>query len=216
MRRGVAAFSVVFGAGLVLLLALGLFERRSEAFTLGVPPTQGAPLPPRGEVCQGPIEAPSDFERVQLQLGGRRAPVVPVDVIVRDWRTREPVATGQALGPFGGPTPVAAGVGRVAAGSRFALCVRNDGDRRVLVFGSPLADPGSSARYRGLRFDWDMSAVFLRADGERLLALSGEMVDRAALFRGEWIGSWTVWIVLALLVAAFPLLLIRALRGVEG
>ena len=41
------------------------------------------------------------------------------------------------------------------------------------------------------------------------------MVSRAALFRGEWIGPWAVWLVVVLLLTAFPLLLYRALRAVE-
>jgi hypothetical protein len=216
MRRWLPGIAVTLGLGLLLALLLAVVEQRSLVFTLGVPPTLGAPLTPGGEVCQGPIETPSSFERVQVQLGTPRAAAVPADVIVRDRRTRAPLATGQALAPFGGPRPVNVEVGHVGEGRRISVCVRNDGDRPLLVFGSPLAAPGSFASYEGERFQWDMSAALLRADGASLFSLAPDMVERAALFRGDWIGDFAVWIVLALLVTAFPLLLIKALRDVEA
>ena len=192
MHRTVLTFAAVFGGGLLLLLGLGLFERRSEAFTLGVPPTLGAPLRPGGQVCQGPIDTTSGFERVGLQLGSPRTSVVPVAVTVRGWRNGTRIGAGRALATFGGPHTVSARVGHVDEGRSISLCLRNDGDRPMLVFGSPLAAPGSSARYEGRGLRWDMSASFLRADGATLLSLTPDMVQRAALFRGQWIGDWAV------------------------
>ncbi len=54
---------------------------------------------------------------------------------------------------------------------------------------------------------------FQRAEPRSLAGLLPAMFDRAALFRAEWVGAWTYWVLALLCVFAVPLLLVRALRS---
>jgi hypothetical protein len=214
MRSALVAFAVAFAAGLVVLLAIGVLEQRSEAFTLGVAPTSPLTLPHGGEVCQRSIERPTPFSRVRLELASRRrsTPDLHVRVFSRD----RLLAGGPSSGALGGRRAVVVTVGDVPAGARISVCVRNSGRRAVQLYGnSGMANPTSAAFRGGTRVDFDMDLAFLRPTDVSLISLVGDIVSRASLFRGEWIGAWTVWVVMALLLTAFPLLLYRALDDVE-
>ena len=215
MHRATLAFAVVFAAGLGLLLALGLLEQRSEAFTLGVEPASPLKLSPGAEVCQRSIEPPAGFSRVTLEVVSKpgRAPTFDVRVLSRGRQ----VAGNPAVGTLSGERTPVVTVGDVPAGDRISVCVENTGQRAFQVLGnSGLAHPPSAAYRRDKQIDYDMALVFLRPSDASLLSLTGDMVERAALFRGEWIGAWSVWVVVALLLTAFPLLLYRAVRNVES
>ena len=86
MSRAARVFALVFAAGLAALLCVGLVERRSEAFTLGVKPV--TPLYARGgsTVCQGPIEVVEDFSAVRLTIGAAVVSSPPARVEVLDAR----------------------------------------------------------------------------------------------------------------------------------
>jgi hypothetical protein len=215
MRRATLAFTVVFAAGLCLLLALGLLEQRSEAFTLGVEPALPLKLSPGAKVCQRSIEPPAGFSRVRLEVVSKPGPAPRFDVRILS-RGRQ-VAGNPALFTLSGERTVVVTVGDVPAGGRIDVCVENTGRRAFQVLGnSGLAHPPSAA-YRGEKqIDYDLGLVFLRRSDTSLLSLAGDMVERASLFRGEWIGAWAVWVVTASLLTAFPLLLYRALRAAES
>jgi hypothetical protein len=46
-----------------------------------------------------------------------------------------------------------------------------------------------------------------------MLALVPDAFERAALFRPAWVGAWTFWVLLGLVVAGMPLLLMAAYRS---
>ena len=89
MSRAARVFALVFAAGLAALLCVGLVERRSEAFTLGVKPV--TPLYARGgsTVCQGPIEVVEDFSAVRLTIGAAVVSSPPARVEVLDAHDRQ-------------------------------------------------------------------------------------------------------------------------------
>jgi hypothetical protein len=47
--------------------------------------------------------------------------------------------------------------------------------------------------------------VFLRPRSISLLSALPTVFHRAALFRPDWVGAWTFWLLLLAVVAAFPL-----------
>jgi hypothetical protein len=215
MRRAALAFAVVFAAGLGLLLVLGMLEKRSVAFTLGVEAVLPLGLSPGGEVCQRSIEPPAGFSRVRLEVVSKPGPAPRFDVRVLS-RGRQ-VAGNPAVDTLSGERTPVVTVGNVPAGDRISVCVENTGQRTFQVLGnSGLAHPASAAYRREKQIDYDLGLAFLRRSDASLLSLIGDMVERASLFRGEWIGAWSVWVVTALLLTAFPLLLYRALRAVES
>jgi hypothetical protein len=104
----------------------------------------------------------------------------------------------------------------VSPGKSISFCLRNTGRRSLEVYGNGgKANPGSVAYLRGKPIDYDLDLRFLRPDDTSLLGSTGDVVSRAALFRGEWVGPWAAWLVLVLLLTAFPISLYRALRGVS-
>jgi hypothetical protein len=214
MPRAALAFAVVFATGLILMLALGSLERRAEVFTLGVAPVDPLSVVPRTEVCQRSIYPPAAFHRVRLEVGSRGAapPVFDVRVLTGG----RVLARDSSRRTIGGQIAVVVSVGAMSADGPIAFCLRNTGRRPLQVYGNAgAANSTSSAFVNGKRIDYDLDLRFLRANDASLLSLTGSMVRRAALFRGEWIGPWAVWLVVVLLLAAFPLLLYRALRAIE-
>lgn len=215
MPRAPTAFAVVFAAGLVLLVGVGLLEQRTQAFTLGVTPAAPLALSPGAEICQRSIDPPAGFSRVMLEMVSERGPAPRFDVRVLS-RGRQ-VARTPAVGTLSGARKPVVTVGNVPAGHRISVCVENTGRRAFQVLGnSGLAHAPSAAYLRGKQIDYDMALVFLRPSDTSLLSLTGDMVERAALFHGEWIGAGSVWVVVALLLIAMPILLYRGLRAVES
>ena len=211
MPRAARAFAVVFAMGLILLLCLATFERRPEAFALGVAPLQPLSVAPSAVACQRSIEPPADFDRVRLEVASRglAPPVYEVTVLSRG----RVLARDRSSRTIGGRIADVARVGEVPAGESISLCVRNSGRRRLELYGNSGASNASSATYlQGERLDFDIDLRFLRPEDASLLSLAGDMVGRAALFRGEWIGPWSVWPIVLLLVTGFPFLLFRALQ----
>jgi hypothetical protein len=214
MPRASASFAVVFAVGVVLLLAVGLLERRSEAFTLGVTPVTPLTLARGSEVCQRSIEPPTGFASVRLDIGSpmRSVPVLDVRVLSGGRQlARDPSAS-----TLGGRRTLQVPLGEVPAQGPISVCVRSVGRHRVEIYGNAQqASPGSSAYLDGKAIDYDMSLVFLRSGEVSLISLAGDIASRASLFRGPWIGPWSVWLIATALLTAFPLLLYRALRDIE-
>jgi hypothetical protein len=187
MSRPWLVFAAVFAAGVIALAAFAVFEKRDEAFTLGVAPALPIHVEAGQRVCQTPIDVPAEFDRAQLTLadgtvaGGR----------VRDARTHAPVREP------------------VAEGRRVEVCIA--GPARVLGNAAP-ASRSSHAVLDGKTLESDLSIVFLRSESTSLLALVPDVVERASLFHGAWVKPSVVGLLGVLLLTAFPLLLGAALR----
>jgi hypothetical protein len=214
MRSATLAFATVFAAGLVLLVALGAFDRRAETFTLGVLSTSPAKLVSGAEVCQRPIDPVTPFTGVGLDVGPKGPDVGELQVVVRSAPGGQLRGRGTAATPNLDRRLLAVDVGQVSDEQRISVCLRNTGPDSVDVYGNvAAAHPPSSAYVKSERIEWDASLVFLRPDEASLLSTAGEMAARAALFRGDSIGPGSVWAVVVLLLIALPLLLLRALRA---
>jgi hypothetical protein len=203
----------------VLGVAIAGLREKSLAFTLGVVPAIAvAPLQPAGEICQQPIGVPpgAGFDRVRFVLGtyNRRGPRLAVTV--RDAQTNAILGQGALPGGYGDiaqePSHEVA-VGHVPADRAVSVCIANRGDRKVAVWGNAdIAAPGTVATRDGAPQGYDLTLVFLRKP-RPLLTEAGAIAQRAVVFKPDWMGAWTVWLLWALVVVAVPALLVRAAAG---
>lgn len=205
-------------AGVLLLALLAVGHKTSLAFTLGV--VRAAPvvtLTSGQTVCQQPIDVPGGgrFDRVALSVGTFQSTGAPLAITVRDAGGRV-VSTGTLAGGY--PDIAQAPVhhvrlDRFVGTGRVVVCVRNQGGRKVALYGNADAAARSSSAFKdGRPIKFDLSLEFER--GSRSLASElPRLLDRAALFRAPWLGPWAYWILLVALVAGAPWLILRALRA---
>jgi hypothetical protein len=207
--RAVVVAIAIAGAGLA---AVALLQRTSLAFTPGVVPA--APvvaLGPGRQACQRPLDVPGGggFDSVSLVLGGIRGPGSPATVAVRAADGR-PLAGGRVAGGYGARSEQRVDLGRIVAPGRIEVCVRNDGRRRLAVFGNvDAAARTSSAARDGRPLHADLALVLERAP-RSIASEVPDMLSRAALFRFPWMGAWTYVLLAALLCVVAPWLLVRA------
>jgi hypothetical protein len=208
MRSAVAALLAVVLCGLLALILVGALERRELAFTLGVTYQEpAARQAPGDELCQGPIHTPESFQAVRLKVGSLRRPGQPLRVEVRGLDGR--AAVGRVPGGYADNNVLTVPVGDVMRGRRIDVCVTNDGDRAIALYGSgALASRSSEAQLNGQAIDKDVAIDFLRGDSPTVLSLAPEMADRASLFHGSWVGPWTIWLLAALVGVGLPVLLV--------
>jgi hypothetical protein len=99
----------------------------------------------------------------------------------------------------------------IASSKRIEVCVTNDGDSRVALRGSP---PDTAPPYLGdPKLEPELGVAFLRDEPSSMAALVPEAFARASLFRPDWVGAWTFWALLVLVVAGVPVLLMAAYRS---
>lgn len=210
MRRPWIVAAGGMAVAVVALLVVSALQSTSLAFTLGVQPAFGVVKLERGQqVCQGDIEVPPDggFDRVRLKVD---RPSRDVAVQVVDVATTAVVARGDL-----GASPDVARVGSVPADAKIRVCVSNRGSQVVEVFGNPdVAAPPTSASLDGNPAAVDLALAFER-EPRSMLSLIGDMFDRASLFKVSWFGGWTFWLLGLLVLVAVPVLLVRAVRGLE-
>jgi hypothetical protein len=219
MRRALALVAVV-AAGVVALVIVQVSQSSTLAFTLGAAPQAPlAKVDSRQTVCQNTINVPpsSAFDRVALQVGTNGRPGSRLDVTIL--RRRVPIAAGTLragypdVPPGGGFRTIP--VGHVAGGQQIEVCVTNQGQHAVSLYGSgELANRVSNATLNGNPTNYDLALLFERPSRSRA-SLIGDVFQRASLFRPGFVGAWTYWVLAALMVLAVPALLWRALGGVE-
>jgi len=213
MRRpSTLAFVLVVLAAGSLCLA-GSLVKRSGSFSLGVvPSTPVLELRPDATLCQGPIDAVDAFDRVALKIGTFMRPGQPLDVLVRDARTRAALARGSLPGGYADNREQTVAVGRVGASRLIRVCVTNRGSRRIVAYGSgSAAHVPSRATIDGKARDADPALRFLRDRPRSLLELAPAMVQRATLFGPSWLAPWMLWSLLAAVTLAVAGLLSVAL-----
>ncbi len=212
----VRTFLLVLVAGLALLLAIALGDRRG--YRLRVPSDSQVLVRPGEERCSSLIRPPgAGADRVRFwaraSSGGTVPPIV---VFVRRSRTAQTLADGSAeAGPAGARTVRLRG--SVAGSRKVVACFLNAGpDRAILT-----PRPGTPTRVTVERSDAladyaDVALELERSDDRSLLALVPDVFDRASLFRPGWVGPWTYWLLLGALVIGVPALLSRALASASA
>jgi hypothetical protein len=214
MRSAVAALLALVLCGILALILVGASERRELAFTLGVTYQEPVARQAAGdELCQSPIHTPERFRAVRLKVGSFGRPGQPLRVDIRDL-DRSRAAAGRVRGGYADNDVLTVPVGDVMRGRRIEVCVTNEGDRAIALYGSGgLASRSSEAHVNGQAIDKDVAIDFVRGDSPTVLSLATEMADRASLFHGSWVDSWTIWLLAALVGVGVPILLVLALRA---
>jgi hypothetical protein len=212
----VAMLAVVLGGA-----AIAVAHKTSLGFTLGVIRAAPAVSLEHGErACQRPIDVPAggDFDRVGLSVGTYQRAGSALAVTVQDGRGR---VVGRGRLPGGYPDIASAPVhhvplDRTVGEGRIAVCVRNEGARKVALYGNADAAARSSTAFKdGRPIHVDLSLDFRRSS-RSLASELPRMLDRAALFRAPWLGPWAYWILAAASVVVAPWLVLRALRAAVG
>jgi hypothetical protein len=207
-RRAVIAFGLVVLVAALAATVLGATERRTLAFTLSVPPQAGLiVLHPSQRACQRPISVAAGFDAVQPQLGTfrRSGPALAVTV---ERTSGQVLAQGRLAGGYADVARPSIPVGHVPGGGSVAVCIRNEGTRKVALYGSAdAASPTSTALLDGKPTGFDAALIFRDAHPHSTLAVLPAMFDRASLFRAGWIGAWLYWTLLVVVVVGVPLLL---------
>lgn len=217
MRSAAGAFAVVFAVGLVALLLIGLGERTSLAFTLGVQPAKQIYLHDGATLCQAPVEVAEDFSalRLTLQAAVVSGPAATVDVF--DARTGKRLTQGRIRPGYPSrTTAVDVPLRPIHAGRVIRVCISTVSRSGLNVLGNASAAARrTSASLNGKRIPADLDLVFLRDRDTSVLGMTSDIFRRAALFHGGWVGTWTIWGAALLLVTAFPILLVLALRRTD-
>lgn len=212
VRFVVAGFMVT---GLLVLAAVALGHRTSLAFTQGVAPAAPvASLAPAQQVCQQPVDVPGggDFDAVTVVVGARDASPPPLRIAVQAANGRV-LATGRVAGGYGPRAERRVRLDRTVAPGRVTVCLQNVGAGRAAVYGNAdLAARTSTAVRDGRPLRADIALVFERAPRSLASALP-DILDRAALFRLPWLGSWIYVVLAALLLIVAPWLLVRAVTA---
>jgi hypothetical protein len=221
MRSAAAIIVAVTAVVVVALVAVAATSDREQAFTLGVSRSIALKLPPGRTTCQTPISVPPDgrFDGVNVAARSLGRPAVRLDVTVRAADAAAPSRPGAVLARGGLDVDASASArtavtGPVGANRTIAVCVSNRDRRPAFVYGNADAAARASSAYtKGRRTGYDLALEFKRAEPRTLAGLLPAIFDRAALFRAQWVGAWTYWLLAALCVFAVPLLLVRALRS---
>lgn len=215
-RRAIAGFAATVGAALVALLAIGLTDDRSAAFTLGVHSDAGVvKLRAGAKVCQRPIEALESFDGVRVQLGTYMRPGSPYSVDVLSARTGQRLAGARVGADWTDSAVQEVRLSRtVADGNEVAVCITNDARQPVAVYGSgDLSNRASRSYLDGKPTGADLMLVFLRPEPKSTIALLPSLVRHASLFHGEWASPALYWALFAVLLAALCVLPALALRA---
>ena len=164
------------------------------------------------------------FDRVALSVGTlpARRRAARRSTSCRTARAARVLGRGALAGGYrtsrhpGAPRGAGPGVGE---GARSPSACSNRGRAQASrSTATPTPRRGSSAfRRTAARANVDLSLVFERAEPRASLASElPRMLDRAALFRAQWLGSWAYVMLAAALLVGAPWLVVRALRSAIG
>ncbi len=203
VRGSLLGFVLVTGLGATALLLAGASDRRATAFSLDVPSARVVlSLSPGRTACQKPVPLTADVGGLELFYEPSPPAGPSLRVAVADGGTGGGVATGVAALDASGSAR--ARLDRsVPAGRRVSICLTNTGRRVALLTGSGAAPGSGTIMMNGKPTSLAMSVVFLRPHSRSLLNMLPTSFRRAALYRPNWVGAWTYWLLLGLVIVAF-------------
>jgi hypothetical protein len=203
-RTGIIAFLVVALVGVAALLVAAGSDKRATAFSEGVPVSALLPaFEPGQSVCQGPIPVSARFGAIQGYLATDRPPGGGLLVSVRA-AGGGLLASGRVSRRFATEMIFDARLDHVVgAGRSVTVCFRSTGPERLALIGDVRINPAVRLTVAGKPSAEEASLVFLRPKPRSLLALIPTVFARASLFRPGWVGTWTFWLLAALLLAGF-------------
>jgi hypothetical protein len=168
-------------------------------------------IPAGEQACQPEGAIPDGAGTARITVSTDYKPAGPLTVsVVRDGTTLGSGVIAAGIEDQAARVRVGSGVG----GARdVQVCVRNNGSRRVSVAGQEVpfgsgahvTDP-RQPQTRAMRIDWFEAGKATR------LSRAGVIARRAGYAKASWVGTWTFWAVLALVLAASAAALALVLR----
>jgi hypothetical protein len=228
MRSAALILAGLVCATLAGLAIAALTQDRTEAFALGVARSGATEVKRGSEVCQAPIAVPAGagFDGVTFAVGTSGRPGPALDISIRPADPDPPFAVGRGViarsslpSGYADVTDVPDHTvwfdRRIQPGQSIAVCFANETPRRpAFVYGDvDAASRTTSAFIAGAPTGTDLALEFERRDARSLGSLIPAMLERAALFRAQWIGVWTYWLLGALVLLAVPALIVLAIRA---
>ncbi len=207
MRSALIAFALATSLGVGGILLAGAGDHRATAFSVEIPTVSPVvTLNPAQRACQGPIAVPAAFAGVEMWIAGIPAPGTTLQVTARETPDGKSLAAGQRKLESTQPaTPSVRLRSTVASGTRVYLCFANSGRQPIPMLGSTPGPSSGSLSVNGRATGSALSIVLLRPRSSSLLSSLPTSFGRAALFRPGWLGTWTFWLLVALVVLSFPL-----------
>ena len=189
---------------LAALLVSGLRGHATRAFALGVPDIKTVAVAgPGRQACEGPIRGQEPFQ--SIVLSGYYVSGKP---LVRIWSEHagQPRLISSGLvepSPPGVPGPYVAVLGSaVERGVSVKVCVVDAGGDLKLDGSKP---GYSGAVIAGSKPRMAFSLVTLEPGMHSFLSSLSLAFSRASLFRPSWVGAWTFWVLLIVLLGTVPL-----------
>jgi hypothetical protein len=206
-KAALISFAIAVVVGLAWLLKTAAGDERVVAWSLGVPSSGvAAKIVPNARVCQEPIDLPVEAGSVVFPVATDGRPGQPLDVTVRTPSGRI-LGRGKVPGGYVDGAPQEALLDRVAGpAGRSAVCIANEGDQPVFIYGSDNVT-FSHTIVDGSLNPVDLDLRFLYKKPRPFIDLIPDAFDHAALFRPGWVGAWTFWALLAFLAIGAPVLL---------
>jgi len=206
-KAAVIAFALAVTAGFALLVKSAVGDDRTVAYSLGVPPSGvAATIPPGKRACQEPVGLGVQAGAVAFPVATRGRPGEPLEVTVNTSSGRV-LGRGNVAGGYVDGSSQTAQLDRIVGpvgGS--AVCIANEGDQRVSIYGSDNVI-FSHTTVDGEESPVDLDLRFLYDKPRPFIGLIPDAFDHAALFRAGWVGAWVYWLLLAVLAIGAPLLL---------
>jgi len=201
------AFGLAASLGAVGLILAGGGDQRSTAFSIEVQSVRPVvTLRPAQRACQGPIAVPITFAGVEVWVAGTPVPGTTLQVTARETPDGKSLAAGQRkIETVQAATPSVRLRSPVASGIRLYLCFANAGREPIALLGSTPGPSSGSLSVNSRGTGSALSIVLLRPRSSSLLSSLPTSLRRAALFRPGWVGSWTFWLLVVLVVLSFPL-----------
>jgi hypothetical protein len=218
MRSAARAFVVVIVIGAIGFLLLAALKRSDHAFSLNVPPSTAAvELRAGAEVCQGPIDVPigGAFDAARVQVGTVGRPGEPLRATLRDQAGQTVARTTVPAGYADNSRPTIALGDRLHEGTGFELCLENAGRRTVYLYGSggdpnPSTELTGDAKVEGI----DLALTFHRP-ARSLLASTGDILERATLFRTPRLSTVAYGLLLLVLLGGAATAIAVGLRSAQ-
>jgi hypothetical protein len=167
-------------------------------------------------ICEGPISPSLPSRRVTLLATVPVKSDLRVAVFAHARRDRHPIAEGSVAAIPTLATIYAIGLSRTVPTRPVDVCVSTStggtfslgGELRSGRGGVHILDhAGSTPGYSGLAA---FAVILTSANRRSFLGSLALAFERASLFHPSWVGAWTFWVLLVLLVLGFPAALLAA------
>jgi hypothetical protein len=208
-RRGVLVLALAATVVVAGLLVAGLQTIPVRTFALGVPDANPAALvSPTQRACEGPVRSSGPAGSVGI-FGVPVSGSAVIAVVVFSTGGRR-LAAGRLADSGSSIEHLVTLDHRIPGGRPVRVCIR--------AFDGSLSLRGTAAQTLGVR----TSGVIPGTQFSLLLTRPGTFLgslqtgfSRAAIFRPDWVGAWTFWALLGLLVATIGLAGVAVARASE-